>query len=299
MYGTAVVYHTQSPWLALFLVPCSCNRTLLHLATPSPALAPTPPTLPPPPAAAAAVKLFTHACSRQAISRHGLSRAPNRFPLHYLTTTPLTQPGPAFPSTPCPPLPHRSLCLVSAAQHASQAVSIIFQPAQIRCMPCLPLLLLFLLLLGSSPSHLLTHMSGTGLRKLFVSLFCFVSFCLLSAALEAALAHPHACVCLSLCLSVCVAVPVCVCACVHVRPASLLCLAPLSCHFSSLHNIFQVFDVSFAPNAHQFLDSLPASCSFSLPSFSSPPPSYSPPTPTLFCQLFIFCIIRGGNSIKT
>lgn len=81
---------------SMFLVPCSCNRTLLHLATPSPALAPTPPTLPPPPAAAAAVKLFTHACSRQAISRHGLSRAPNRFPLHYLTTTP--PPHPAWPA---------------------------------------------------------------------------------------------------------------------------------------------------------------------------------------------------------
>lgn len=116
------------------------------------------------------------------------------------------------------------------------------------------------------------------------SVFCFVSFCLLSAALEAALAHPHACVCLSLCLSVCVAVPVCVCACVHVRPASLLCLAPLSCHFSSLHNIFQVFDVSFAPNAHQFLDSLPASCSFSLPSFSTPPT----PHPTLLPLLLFF-----------
>lgn len=134
------------------------------------------------------------------------------------------------------------------------------------------------------------------------SVFCFVSFCLLSAALEAALAHPHACVCLSLCLSVCVAVPVCVC----VR----LCMYSLRlCYvWPRFHVISQVYTTYFKclmclshPTRINFLTRCqPPAPSLFLPlAPPPPPPSYSPPTPALFCQLFIFCIIRGGNSIKT
>lgn len=154
-------------------------------------------------------------------------------------------------------------------------------------MPCLPLPL------PPSPSlpppcflHIFSSHSYVRDRTTQIvcfSVFCFVSFCLLSAALEAALAHPHACVCLPVCACICVCVSVSVSLCVCVRPTSLLCLAPLSCHFSSLHNIFQVFDVSFAPNAHQFLDSLPASPSLLL----LLPRPFS-------CQLFIFCISCGN-----
>lgn len=271
------------------------------MATPSPALAPTPPSLPPPPAAAAAVKLFTHACSRQAIFRHGLSRAPNRFPLHYLTTTPLPHPPrSAFPSTPCPPLPHRSLCLVSAAQHASQAVSIIFQPAQIRCMPCLPLLLLFLLLLGSSPFHLLTHMSGTGLRKLFVSL-CFVSFHSVYFPQHSklpSLTHMH----VSVCLSVCLCVWLCLCVCVRVCMYGLrLCYV-----WPRFHVISQVYTTYFKclmclshPTRINFLTRCqPPAPSLFLPLATPPPPPTLLPLLLFFASFLYFASYVVATQLK-
>lgn len=168
-------------------------------------------------------------------------------------------------------------------------------------MPCLPLLLLFLLLLGSSPSHLLTHMLGTGLRKLFVSL-CFVSFHSVYFPQHSklpSLTHMH----VSVCLSVCLCVWLCLCMCVR------LCMYGLRlCYvWPRFHVISQVYTTYFKclmclshPTRINFLTRCqPPAPSLFLPLAPPSPHSYSPPTPALFCQLFIFCIIRGGNSIKT